>query len=426
MAPQTEALAGTLPRLAADVERLPTQAAAADGIAFAIHDDLAAAEVAWRGFEKVAEHTVFQTFGWLSAWMRNVGVLSGVRPAIVIGRGPDGAVLFLMPLAVESRWSVRRLYWLGSELADYNAPMLAPGFSSAVNPPRFRELWREITRSLMRDRRFRHDTVVLEKMPESVGSQRNPFLVLPVALNASGAYAAELFGDWESYYFEKRSSATRRHDRSKRKKLGELGEVRFVTPECGNDIRRTIAALIEQKAKQFARMGVANMFAKPGHAEFYADLATDPATRGMVHVSRLDVGEIIAAANFGAVHGGRYYHIVAAYHDGDVARCGPGAMHLREILRYAIERGCTVFDFTSGDEPYKREWADSTIRLYDLHSAATPGGWIVAGGGFAGSRVKRFIKQTPVLWRAFTRTRAFGGWLKRREEIPPEGGPPGA
>ncbi len=196
--------------------------------------------------------------------------------------------------------------------------------------------------------------------------------------------------------------------------------MQFVTPECGNEIRRTLGALIEQKSKQFARMGVANLFAKPGHAEFYADLATAPATRGMVHVSRLDVGTTIAATNFGAVHGGRYYHIVAAYNDGDVARFGPGATHLREILRYSLERGCREFDFTIGDEPYKREWADRAVRLYDLHAAATPGGWIVAMGAFAGSRVKRFIKQTPMLWQAFTRTRAFSACLKRRQESTPE------
>ena len=175
-----------------------------------------------------------------------------------------------------------------------------------------------------------------------------------------------------------------------------------------------LAELFLQKSAQFARMGVADLFARPGCAAFFLALATDPATRGTVHVSRLDVGDTMAATNFGLVHGGRYYHILAAYTDGEVARFGPGAAHLRDLLRIAIERGCREFDFTIGDEPYKREWSDRTLVLRDLHAAANPAGWLVAHAVRTHARVKRRIKHTPALWRAFTRTRALGSWLTGR------------
>ena len=32
-------------------------------------------------------------------------------------------------------------------------------------------------------------------------------------------------------------------------------------------------------------------------------------------------------------------------------------------MRYAIRRGCTVFDFTIGDESYKRDWSAGHTRL---------------------------------------------------------------
>jgi CelD/BcsL family acetyltransferase involved in cellulose biosynthesis len=389
-------------------------AAVASEISLAISASLEAAEPVWRAFEQTADRTVFQGFGWISAWMRNIGARDGTVPAIVIGRDPRGEVLFLMPFAVERRSLVRRLVWLGSSLADYNAPLLARNFASLMCEQRFAALWKRIVAALMADRRFRHDAICLEKMPDTVGGQRNPFTYLPVALNPSGAHVATLFGDWETYYFEKRSSGTRKNDRAKRKKLGEIGEVRMVDAGCEAEARRTLAALFSQKARQFARMGVADIFARPGHAEFYADLATGPDTRGFVHVSRLEVGGTVAAANFGALHAGRYYHLVAAYTDGEAARFGPGAAHLRELLRTAIERGCREFDFTIGDEAYKREWADRTIALHDLHGATTAIGWFAANAVRVLARVKRTIKQTPVLWQAFTRTRALSGLLARR------------
>ena len=119
-------------------------------------------------------------------------------------------------------------------------------------------------------------------------------------VNPSGAYLTHLTGDWDAFYTAKRSSATRRRDRTKRKKLGEFGEIRFVNPADERDILSSLDTLMAQKARSFARMGVGNLFAKPGYADFYRALASDPATRPLVHISRLDVGATPAAVNLGA------------------------------------------------------------------------------------------------------------------------------
>ena len=68
-----------------------------------LHHDLASIENDWRAFEESADCTVFQTFDWLSTWLRNIGVHEGAKPAIVIGRH-DGAILFLLPFAFETEW----------------------------------------------------------------------------------------------------------------------------------------------------------------------------------------------------------------------------------------------------------------------------------------------------------------------------------
>jgi hypothetical protein len=72
-------------------------------------------------------------------------------------------------------------------------------------------------------------------------------------------------------------------------------------------------------------------------------------------------------------------------------------------LRYAIERGCRVFDFTIGDEQYKRDWCDSKIELYD-HMALLPK-----------RQLQRLIKQSPFLWSTFSQWRARLGALGLRE-----------
>jgi CelD/BcsL family acetyltransferase involved in cellulose biosynthesis len=397
---------------ASEAARARAPEGAFEDIRFSVHEDLGSLAAEWQAFERDADGTVFQTYEWLACWQRHVGTSRRVRPAIVLGRDGDG-LLFLLPLSVCPGGFARTLEWLGSDLCDYNGLLLAPRFAERVDAERFRKLWAAIAHCLQHDARFHYDVVRLTKMPERVGGQPNPLLALGVTIHPSGAYLTQLAGTWDEFYTAKRSSSTRRRDRTKRKRLGDLGTVNLVTPEADGEIVRTLDLLMEQKARSFARMGVANLFANPGYAEFYRALATEAASRPLAHVSRLDVGDTAAAINLGLVHRGRYYHLLASYDDGEVSRFGPGAAHLHDLMQYAIEHGCSVFDFTIGDEGYKRDWSDTVLTLYDHVAAASLRGTLVALPLTTAQRLKRWIKQTPALWALAARVRAVLGKLRR-------------
>ena len=387
-------------------------AAARHEIKLSVCEDLFALEPEWRRFELYADATVFQSFDWLSLWYRHIGERAGVRPAIVIARARNGGLLFLLPLAVKPGL-VRRLTFLGDELADYNAPLIAPEFAVHGREKGFLPLWRDILALVQSRPHLAYDAIELTKMPETVGAQANPLLCLEVGLNPSGAHLTELAGTWDEFYRAKRSSATRRRDRTKRKRLGEHGEVRFVNAGGVDEKTRTLDILMDQKARAFARMGVHNLFARPGYRDFFHALATG--APDLVHVSRLEVGSVWAATNLGLSFGGTYYHVLASYEDGPLARFGPGAAHLRDLLQRAIEKGFRRFDFTIGDERYKLEWSDTMLRLFDHVSAATWRGWPVVFFTLTFRELKRAIKQSPMLWRMFSLARAAAWTLRRRQ-----------
>jgi CelD/BcsL family acetyltransferase involved in cellulose biosynthesis len=396
---------------AAPAQALKERPASRLSIALSICREMTALEDEWRAFEQVADCTVFQSFDWLSRWCRHVG--TDVRAAVVVGRGANDALLFVLPLAVKGGL-VRRLMFLGDGLCDYNAPLLAPDFCARLDAADVRALWQDICALLQRDAHLQYDVVELTKMPETVGAQANPLIHLPVSLNASGAHLTGLSGSWDEFYGAKRSSSTRRRDRTKLKRLSEYGEIRCVEPAMADDIRQTLEILVAQKSKQFGRMGVKNLFARPGHRDFFFDLATDPRARHLVHISRLDVGPTAAAANLGLTFRGTYYHVLASYDDGEVARFGPGAAHLRELLQHAIAKGLSRFDFTIGDERYKLEWSDTSIRLYDHMAAATLRGLPLVLMSAAFRRLKRLIKQNPILWCSFSGLRTMAAALRGR------------
>jgi CelD/BcsL family acetyltransferase involved in cellulose biosynthesis len=130
---------------------------------------------------------VFQWFAWLAAWQRDVGAQRGTVPAVVVGRDGDGQVLFVLPLAIETSGSIRRLTWLGSQACDYNAPLLSERFFGRMSAQRFARAWKDVLGRLLADPRSRFDLIDLQKMPSLVGAQRNPFLDLPALTHLSEA-----------------------------------------------------------------------------------------------------------------------------------------------------------------------------------------------------------------------------------------------
>lgn len=383
-------------------------------LSLSVHTDLVALESEWTSFERTAESTAFQSFQWLAAWQRHIGQRAGVIPVIAVARFADGEIAFILPLAVLPHRSARRLCWLGQELCDYTGPLLARDFSQRVSPDGFRTVWKKLCARLQADPRTRHDLIDLEKMPHKVGTQINPVIHLDVLLNASGAHLTQLGDDWEKFYLEKRSSATRRHDRAKRRRLAEYGDIRFVHGADADDARRMVEVLLEQKGRAFARRGIPDVFARPGCREFLLDLASNPKSRHFIHISRIEIGSIWAAVNFGIVFDKAYYHFGASYDDGEVSRFGPGALHLRALMAYAIGMGLARFDFTIGDEPYKLDWSDTHLKLWDYNAAATWRGWPASFLFKARRLLKRFIKQTPLVWRAAGHVRSTIGFLKTR------------
>jgi CelD/BcsL family acetyltransferase involved in cellulose biosynthesis len=373
-----------------------------------LHDDLASIEKEWREFEKHADCTVFQTFDWLSTWLKHLGCREGVKPVIVIGR-QRGTILFVMPFALDA--TGRTLGWLGSSLCNYNGPLLDRDFPARVDRVQFLQIWREVRR-LLRSR-LGHDLIDLEKMPETIGGQPNPFCALNVTPHMNNAYLSNLGTDWETYYAGTRSSATRRSDRKKQRRLSEHGEVKFLTAKTGDDIARTLDALIAQKTVSYAKLGVDNMFERPGYRDFFLGIATGAQSARLTHLSRIQVGEATAAANFGLVFRGSYNYLLAGYDDGELARFGPGSIQLLEMMRYAIEQGLQVFDFTIGDEPYKREWCDHVLHLYDYVAPTTLRGFAVAAPMLGKRVLKRHIRQSPRIWAAVRKVRMFVSSLRR-------------
>jgi CelD/BcsL family acetyltransferase involved in cellulose biosynthesis len=236
------------------------------------------------------------------------------------------------------------------------------------------------------------------RQPVTLGEYPNPFVTLPSFRNADGAHSTRLGEDWESYYHARRGKGWRRTDRNKLKKLGELGEVSFVTARSPAQRDDILAALFSQKAKGLARAGVSDMFAPPGVRSFYASLAERAWPDGPTHLCALYCGEQIVAANLGVVRGDTYYYVLHAYDVDNLASLSPGRQLMYEIMQWSIANGIDRFDFTIGDEAYKDTWCDETLELYDSVVPMTLRGHTAALTYRLLQNTKRIVKSQRHLW----------------------------
>jgi CelD/BcsL family acetyltransferase involved in cellulose biosynthesis len=388
-----------------------TRSEALHGARIAVYSDLAFIEAAWRNFERRAVSTAFQNFDYLSAWQRHIGKRGGVTPAIVVVETGD-TIHAIFPLAIDGPGLLRRLTWLGQDLCDYLAPLLTQEFAR-IDHTRFRALWREIELLLQSDRRFRHDWADLRKMPARIAENANPPSALPAIPHPSPGHVATLAGDWNGYYCEHRTAKARKQDRSKLSRLAEIGDVTLHEPSQPDEAVRILETLFAQKADALQRKGIADFFERPGHREFFLDLAGNPRLRDIVHVSALAVGPALAAINLGMEYKGRYSLFLVSY-DRTFARLSPGVIHLNKLLERAIVRGLNEFDFLVGEQRLKLEWADREIELYDHIAASTFRGVFPALLARLFTRAKRVVKQTPWLWSAFRQLRTAAASLRRR------------
>lgn len=340
---------------------------------FEVHRSLDAAAPDWQRLEREGAMFAFQGLGWMRAWLTHFRTLKSVDPLIVVVRH-EGRPVMLIPLAIERRFGVRRLAFLGGSVTDYHAPILAPGWEEALGEGGFPALWARIVAALPPV-----DLFTFERMPAAVDGQVNPFVTLPGVRPAGDAYAIRLPESLDAYRRTLRTGFVA-DTRRKRRRLSEIGEIRHVVAASPEEAEAVLDAMIARKVRRFAETGAENCFAHPEFRAFYASLCHAPLGEARAHASRLMVGEETVAAHWGLTHRGRFYYLMIGWSGGEWARYSVGRVMIEELAATAIADGQDVLDLTVGDEAYKNDWANERLALFSLEEArsARGHGWLSA------------------------------------------------
>lgn len=308
-------------------------------------------------------HYFFQTSDALKIWQRTIGVARRMLPCYVRVASPADRTLLLLALGIEERHGVKVLVALDGGVSDYNAPIIFDGGEAVAGA----DLWSRLRATLPG-----FDAAILEKLPVQILSARNP-LVVEGAPAVNCGYEIDLKPDWKTY------AATRLHrakdSRRKRRRLAELGAVRFVVAGGEAERERLFAAFIRQKTRRYLEKNGADGFARPGYRTYFAQMTEQLHPRGHVHLSALEIGGQIVATHWGVIANKRFYCLMLAYEDCAAARYSPAHLLVEELIQWSFAAGLQTFDLGFGHADWKLKFGACRSPLTLRQEASTALGW---------------------------------------------------
>jgi CelD/BcsL family acetyltransferase involved in cellulose biosynthesis len=368
-------------------------------VSLRIIGDLQSLEAVWEELQAAAPCTGAQTFDWAQAWVRHVLGPEGHEPVIVVGSAADGQALFLWPFEMTKSAGMRVLHWLGQEHANYNMGLFAPDAAATFTSADISRLLSEVARATGAA------AAILKGQPFSWDGIANPFAKLPHKSTPSSGYAVTL-GDFTALYQERFSKRSRTTLDRKERKLGSAGPITYGWAETREERLQIVDAFFVQKARQFAAMGIKDIFDAHGRAFYREIILLEGDNPSRLWLGYLKVGDAVLATFSGTMSQKRMIVVFCSLADGDLQRQSPGALLLRHQIQEASAKGLALFDIGVGEARHKDEWADVVQPLFDSFIAFKPHGLTLTLPLAALLRLKRAIKSNRYFWPVAQKLRA--------------------
>ena len=375
-----------------------TYAGLAGPLAIFVCDNIVQIAGLWREFQNSARYTPFQDIDWIQSWYAAVGRHSIERFHIVLGF--EGPVLrLILPLAVEQSHGVNKLRWLAHNINDYNAPVIDPDFAGCCDSALADRIWQTVA-----DADDQIDVIDLSKQPAQIGDWQNCFIHQDALIGSSQSHLIRLERDWTTLYASLRGAKSRRRLRDKGNKLRKQGRVRFGGERRPDVKRQLIRQAITWKSAQLNGSGDRNPFEPrcsvdpQGCSDLERTLLALADTPGAMHSLRVDSlsvdGEPVAIIV--ALAGAQSYSMFITSQSPDNYRqSSPGTLLLVKTIELAARAGLPRYDFLAGDEPYKMDWCDEHLNLFNYTFGLTAKGKCAAVAIRNRLRVKKLLKNQP-------------------------------
>lgn len=315
-------------------------------------DDPAIAAAAWNDLLARSDtNTVFQTHEWITSWWQIFGAGRSLRIIAVFDRH---RLVGLAPLMEErGEPGTTLLRFIGDGNSDYCDFLLAE--------PRLPVL-RQIVAALA-EQRGRWRTLRLNNIPQRSFTAQN---IRPLCAEVHLMPLIRQRIDCPTLVFDPsparaesvlRKSSLRRPSNYFR----AHGKVEFTELTSVDQALSLLPVFFEQHQQRWRGTGSPSLFTDPRVRDFYRVLLERLLPTGWLVFSVVTFDDRPLAFHFGFDYDRRYYWYKPSFDIGH-RQHSPGNLLLRFLLQRALERNCREFDFTIGNEEFKRRYSNTLRR----------------------------------------------------------------
>lgn len=332
-----------------------------------------------------------QSFAWVSAWIATAAP-DALFATIVEAEEP----VFSLALEVVRKGPCRVARFMGGTHANGNFALASPDWLSGERSTEIHALVAAIGRT-----RPDIDALVLERLLPDCNGFANPLLGLPHISSPNISLAVDLAGGFTKLVAGPSGKRKRKKHRTQARKYEAAGGFRRIEATAPEDVGRLLDAFLAMKTARFRTAGIVNVFAEEEVQKFFRKLFGDalPRVPKPFALHGLEVGGKLRAITGSSLSGQRLICEFGSIADDEMLVASPGEFLFFENIREACEKGLAVYDFSVGDELYKRLWCDVEIQHLDVLAPLTIKGRLVAGSMRLAAGLKAFIKNNPTIWR---------------------------
>ncbi|RAZ88415.1 GNAT family N-acetyltransferase [Mesorhizobium hawassense] len=342
-------------------------------------------------FSASALHAPAQSTSWVSNWAAATGA-----DIIVATLACDGRPALSLALEVVRHGPFKVARFTGGRHANGNFAAADPRLLPAIDGPAIRSMFQAVARA-----RPEVDLISLERLLPDLDGVANPLAALPSFPSPNLSLAVDLDGGFDALLSRASGKRKRKKHRSQTRKFEAVGTFRRIEARTPEEVDRLLNAFLDMKEARFAKMGIANVFGDAGVRAFFralfADALTEEKPSFLLH--GLEVAGKLRAVTGSSRSGKRLICEFGAIVEDDLAFTSPGDFLFFDNIQEACELGFNVYDFSVGDEPYKRLWCDIETQHFEVLAPLTLKGRALATTMRQGARAKAFVKNNPTVWK---------------------------
>ena len=323
----------------------------------------------WVKLETNSNNYCFQSYDWFENWV-NVFQLNNKNNSIcIIVILLKSEVFGIIPFQIEAKSSLKILKWAGTDQSDYCGPILNKKF--LTDKETFIDLWKQIIKSLPSI-----DLIYLNKQPKSIEKIDNPFVSCLKNYKDSNTYNILLPNSWDDYVKKILKKNFFLQNERKKKQLKKAGKLKFKIATSKEEKNKFLNELILQKNIKLKLSDNKNIF-KENSLNFYKNFENANLSNIKTHLCALSLNEELIAIHWGVIYKKRFYYLLLSMKEGELDRYSPGRLLISLLIRWSISKKIKIFDFTLGEENYKKSWSNSTDELYNYIKLITLRGFIL-------------------------------------------------